>query len=111
MKIEGRVAIVTGAASGIGRAIAEALAQRGAKGLALVDRAPEAQEVAARIGATGTTVARGFVGDTTDAAFRREVCDTATREFGLSTICVPAAGITRDALAAKIDKTTGQATI
>jgi 3-oxoacyl-[acyl-carrier protein] reductase len=34
-----------------------------------------------------------------------------TRDHGLVNICVPAAGITRDALAVKVDKETGKATI
>jgi 3-oxoacyl-[acyl-carrier protein] reductase len=37
MRIEGRVAVVTGAASGIGRATAVALARAGARGVALAD--------------------------------------------------------------------------
>ena len=46
MSIEDRVAVVTGAASGIGSAVATALAGRGAKGLALVDRSDAVVEMA-----------------------------------------------------------------
>jgi pyridoxal 4-dehydrogenase len=50
MKLEGRVAIVTGAAQGIGRAIAEKLAQEGAQ-IAVADLNGEgAQEVATALG-------------------------------------------------------------
>ena len=41
MKIQGKVAVVTGAASGIGEAVAVELAKRDIKTLALVDRAAE----------------------------------------------------------------------
>jgi NAD(P)-dependent dehydrogenase (short-subunit alcohol dehydrogenase family) len=50
-----------------------------------------------------------FTGDVTDPNFRRAVFDAAAREVGRISICVPAAGITRDALVAKIDKQTGKA--
>jgi len=38
MKIEGKIALVTGAASGIGRAVAHDLVKRGARTIVLVDR-------------------------------------------------------------------------
>jgi NAD(P)-dependent dehydrogenase (short-subunit alcohol dehydrogenase family) len=111
MQIEGKTAIVTGAASGIGRAIAETLAQRHLKGLALVDISAEVHSVALSIQATGPTHVRSFVGDVTSDEFRREIFDKTAAELGVVTICVPAAGITRDALAAKVDKATGKARI
>src|SRR5438067_10254110 len=46
MNISGKVAIVTGAAGGVGLAVATELARRGAKAVALVDRTEQVDEVA-----------------------------------------------------------------
>jgi NAD(P)-dependent dehydrogenase (short-subunit alcohol dehydrogenase family) len=76
----GRLAIVTGGGSGIGRAVGEALAQRGAHvWFADVDGA--AAEQAAR-GAAGPGSARGITLDVTDAAAVRAVVDAACAEGG-----------------------------
>jgi NAD(P)-dependent dehydrogenase (short-subunit alcohol dehydrogenase family) len=112
MKIKGKVAVVTGVASGIGEAVALELARRGAAALALVDRSERAAQVALAINdAVGRGVAEAFTGDAADADFRARVFDQMTARHAAVTICVPAAGITRDALAVKVDKTTGQAAI
>ncbi len=110
MKIEGKVAVVTGAASGIGQATAVELARRGVKRLALVDCSDRIQQVAAAINDTaGRAVAEAFAGDTTDGGFRARVFDRISTGNGVVNICVPAAGITRDALAVKVDKESGKA--
>ena len=49
MKIEGKVALVTGAASGIGEATAVELGRRRVTALALVDRDDKVNEIAAAI--------------------------------------------------------------
>ncbi|MDT0488676.1 SDR family oxidoreductase, partial [Streptomyces doebereineriae] len=51
----GQLALITGAASGIGRAAAEALAQAGWR-LALADRDVAVEQVAAQVGGVGTVV-------------------------------------------------------
>jgi NAD(P)-dependent dehydrogenase (short-subunit alcohol dehydrogenase family) len=106
------MAVITGAASGIGEAIALELARRGVKGLALADRSERVAEVARTINAAvARPVAEAFAGDVTDAGFRTRVFDQAAAKFGVVRICVPAAGITRDALAVKVDKETGHVVI
>ncbi len=108
--IKDRVAVVTGAGSGIGEALCRELAQRGAKAIVLVDRSDNVHQLADSINrSAGRQVAEVKVGDTTDGAFRGQVYDEATARHGVATICVPAAGITRDALAVRMDKTTGKA--
>ena len=105
-----KVAVVTGAASGIGEAVAWELAKRGAKAVMLVDRSEQIDELASKINEkVGREVAIPKAGDTTDQAFRKRVFNDAWEEYGPVSICVPAAGITRDALAVKINKETGQA--
>jgi NAD(P)-dependent dehydrogenase (short-subunit alcohol dehydrogenase family) len=112
MKIEGKVALVTGAASGIGRAVALELARRGAKAIVAVDRGPDTAQVARSINdKLGRLVVEPVMGDVTDAAFRSKVFDEAVDEHGVPNICVPAAGIARDALAVKVDKETGRGEI
>jgi NAD(P)-dependent dehydrogenase (short-subunit alcohol dehydrogenase family) len=110
MHIENKVALVTGAGSGIGEAVARELARRKARSVVLVDRSDRVLDLARSLNEEcGRTMALGLVGDATDAAFRGRAYDEAAAQHGLVQICVPAAGITRDALAVRVDKTTGQA--
>jgi 3-oxoacyl-[acyl-carrier protein] reductase len=112
MEIADKVAVITGAASGIGRAVVLELARRKVRAVALVDQGEAIDAVAAEINAeAGREVAYPYRGDTTDAAFRASVFDSISSRFGLVNMCVPAAGITRDDLAVRLDKHTGKARI
>ena len=113
MEIAGKVGVITGAASGIGRAVAADLARRNVRAMALVDMGDNIHAVAAEVDAVaGRRVAYPFQGDTTDDAFRASVFDSMSSQFDTTvTMCVPAAGITRDELAVRIDKVSGKARI
>lgn len=72
MNIEGQVAVITGAGSGIGQAVAVSLAKRGVKALGLVDRSESVRTVAEIINEEnggGKKIAEAFLGDTTEAIF------------------------------------------
>jgi len=112
MEIKNKVAVITGAASGIGHAVCLDLAARGVKAIAMVDMNEEVNTASALINKeSGRQVTVPFIGDTTDEAFRHQVYDTMEKHFGVVSICVPCAGITRDALAVKMNKETGKAEI
>ena len=82
MEISGKVAVITGAASGIGRAVALQLAIRKVRAVALVDMGENVDAVAREINTqTGREVAYAFRGNTTDDAFRRSVFDTMAEKF------------------------------
>jgi NAD(P)-dependent dehydrogenase (short-subunit alcohol dehydrogenase family) len=109
MNVQNKVAVVTGAASGIGQAVANELAERGARAIGLVDRSENVVKVARTINdACNEPVAEALVGDVIDAPFRRHVFDVLQSRHGTPTICIPAAGLTRDRFAVKIDKETGR---
>ena len=86
--IKGQVAVITGAAGGIGHALALDMARRGAAGIALVDFSDRVVQVAREINtAAGRGVAIGYRGDTTDAAFRQEVYADVTTKAGVAHLC------------------------
>ncbi|MGK7345531.1 MAG: 3-oxoacyl-[acyl-carrier-protein] reductase [Candidatus Nitrospinota bacterium M3_3B_026] len=95
-RLEGMAAIVTGAARGIGRAVAEAFAAEGAD-LALVTLKSPLDSLAESLRARGARV-EIFTGDVADAAFAKKTVDGAAESFGKVDILVNNAGITRDGL-------------
>ncbi len=89
---EGKVAVVTGAASGIGAAVARMLAQRGAKVLLADLDINGAEEVAAEIVAAGGT-ASAVETNVADAVEVEAMVETAKRTYGGLHLAVNNAGI------------------
>ena len=99
-KIEGQVALVTGASRGIGASIALTLAQQGYKviGTATTDEgaAKITQALAAFPGCGGKNL------NVNDAVAAEALIDAITKEFGGLQVLVNNAGITRDMLAMRL---------
>jgi 3-oxoacyl-[acyl-carrier protein] reductase len=104
LPLKGRVAAVTGASRGIGRAIAELLAQRGAD-VSCGDRLGEkAKQTAAEIAeATGRRTS-GCLVDVGDYQSAQDFIACAIEEFGKVDILINNAGITRDNLLMRISE-------
>lgn len=81
VKLEGRVAVVTGASSGVGRAIARTLSRSGAD-VALVARGTEGLEAAAREVRANGRRALTLPLDVADAGAVDAAADTVAREWG-----------------------------
>jgi len=88
-RVEGKVALVTGAGSGLGRATSILLAKEGAKVVATDINLESAQETAAMIGDDAIALQH----DVTDEARWQEVLKAAKDEFGGLNVLVNNAGI------------------
>lgn len=92
MKLQDRVALVTGAGTGIGRAIAECFAREGAKVAVNYSRSREAaEEVVASIRSGGGT-AVAIAADVSQQADAVRMVESAGREFGRLDLLVNNAG-------------------
>ena len=98
MNLNDKVAVVTGAAQGIGRAIAETLARRGADVVVADLNVEKAEATAKEIAADTGRRAIAVQVDVADNASAKAMIDRAIAEFGRIDILVNNAGITRDNL-------------
>ena len=96
-----KIALVTGATRGIGRAIALELGRQGATVIGTATGEDGAGKISAFLAEAGVT-GKGIVLDVTDATRTDAVMADLTKEFGAFTILVNNAGITRDNLAMRM---------
>ena len=92
MRLKGKVALITGAGSGIGRAIATLFAQEGARVVANDLKDTAARETVEALGAAGSG-ARAIQADVADSAQVRAMFAEVEREFGSLDVLVNNAGI------------------
>ena len=95
--LDGKIALVTGAARGIGRAIAEELASQGADIVVGDLQAEWCAETVAAVQAKGRK-AMGLALNVADAASVEAGVEEAVKAFGRVDVCVNNAGITKDGL-------------
>ena len=94
MNLSGKIALVTGASRGIGRAIAEKLVACGATVIGTATTENGAEAISQYLGQNG----KGLALNVTDEASIESVISTIKAEFGDIDILVNNAGITRDNL-------------
>src|SRR5712664_2743613 len=103
MPLSGRVAFVTGASQGIGRACALKLSAEGATVAVAARNQQKLDELVSEITATGSKAA-AFALDVTDEEQVRSTIKAAIAQFGKIDILVNNAGITRDQLVMRMKR-------
>jgi 3-oxoacyl-[acyl-carrier protein] reductase len=95
-RVEGRIAVVTGAGQGIGRAVAERLAAEGARVVGGDIDASLLERMVVALQGSGATVV-GVVGDVTEPDSAKRLVETAVERFGRVDILVNVVGGARNA--------------
>ncbi len=103
MRLQGKVALVTGAGSGIGAATAKRLATEGAR-VAAVDVIQGGVDVTVGAIQEAGGEAVAFVADVSDGASVAEMTRQVVERFGRIDILINNAGVNRDAMAVKMSE-------
>jgi 3-oxoacyl-[acyl-carrier protein] reductase len=104
--LQGEIVLVTGASRGIGAAIADELASRGAKVIGTATSEAGAAAIGERLAVHGGA---GRVLDVSNSAAVDELIEAIAKEFGAISILVNNAGITRDQLLLRMKEEDWQA--
>ncbi len=107
LDIKGSVAVITGAASGIGEAMARYWVENGGSAVLADVSGAALEKTAAELEASGRKVAT-MVCDVTREEDNRKLASLAAEKFGGINLVFPSAGIIRDGLMISIDRETGK---
>ncbi len=95
LELDGRIAVVTGASSGIGRGIAKVLADEGTQVIAVARRTALLESLQAEVIKSGGKRPLAISADLYDRAMPARIRDQVLREFGRADILVNSAGGSR----------------
>ena len=103
MDLRGKTIVVTGAAQGLGRKMAEVMARHGAK-MALVDLDDAKLKETARLCSNADSEARDYPADVTNEAAVEALFESVRKDFGSVDGLINNAGTNNDGLLVKVDK-------
>ncbi|GMM49987.1 bifunctional hydroxyacyl-CoA dehydrogenase/enoyl-CoA hydratase [Starmerella bacillaris] len=93
-RLDGKVAVVTGAGRGLGYSMAEGLCSVGLKALAIIDFAPDiGQESADRLGKVYGCQTKFYEGDVRDEKAVTAIFDDVVKQFGHVDVVINSAGV------------------